>query len=64
MGGHGFREGTACACFADNSSRPMPASLLASPPELPPAAPGKVVPNRFGIDVPCRAFQRGVVSPN
>ena len=65
MGGHGFREGTACACLAAARPTRCPGPLLAYalPPALPPALPlaalGKVVQNRFGIDVPCRPLWRG-----
>ena len=61
MGGHGFREGTACACLAAARPTRCPGPLLAYalPPALPLAALGKVVQNRFGIDVPWRAVWRG-----
>ena len=52
MGGHGFREGTACACLADNRARPLPASLLASPPELPLPLRGKLFQIVLGLMCP------------
>ena len=52
MGGHGFSEGTACACLALAAAPASPRAAL--------AALGKVVPNRFGMDMPSRAFYEGV----
>ena len=49
MGGHGFSEGTACACLALAAPACLAAKHLRN----------SVVPKRLVSDVPCRAFQRG-----